>query len=219
MTDLKFSRHNSQQLPDPTRHSHKNTYKNIPTNQDSKTCTTMDIVYKENKADVMTDGSTASSGTQATRCSARLREKLNKLIQTPATTEAMDINAEELKKHARASQPQTERAETPNPTLGENRAPEVKKPRNNETPPPHVKAKALFIQKHTDKMHNDTAMEEQYKAEQEIHPTLKELTAVDEDDFEEITEKEQENNQTAKVSTMRKQPESETIAQPTEQDI
>jgi len=113
------------------------------------------------------------SGTQATRCSARLREKLNKLIQTLATTEAMDINAEELKKCARVSQPQTKWAETPNPTAGDNQAPEVKKPRNDKTPPPQVQVKALFIQRHTNKIQNDTVMAELNEATQETHPTLK----------------------------------------------
>jgi len=105
MTDMKFSHCNSRQLPDPTRHSHKNTYKNIPTNQDSETCATMDIVYEENEADAMTNGSMASSGMQATRSSACLREKLHELMQTPAMAKAMDIDMEELKKRARASQP------------------------------------------------------------------------------------------------------------------
>jgi len=47
----------------------------------------------------MTDGSMASSGTQAKRTSAHLAEKLQKLLQAPSMTEIMDINAKELKKH------------------------------------------------------------------------------------------------------------------------
>jgi len=62
------------------------------------------------------------------------------------------------------------------------------------------------------------AMEE-HEAVQETHLMLKELTAISEDNFEEITEKEDENNKTAKVRETRKQPESKTIAQPMEQDI
>jgi len=88
-------------------------------------------------------------------------------------TEAMDIDVEELKKCARASQPQTEWAETPTPTTGYNWAPEVKKLRNDKMPPPHVKSKALFIQRHTDKTHNDKVMAELDEAAQETHPTLK----------------------------------------------
>jgi len=176
----------------------------------------MGIVYKENETDAMTDGSTASAGMQATCCSVCLREKLNKLIQTLAMTEAMDIDTEELKKCTRAFQPQTKWAETPNPTAGDNRAPKVK--RNNKVPPPNVKAKALFIQRHTNKIHNDMASAELDEAAQETHPTLKELTEVDEDDINRIMEQPADTNNTVEVTEAMKQQEGGTIAQSTEQD-
>jgi len=110
----------------------------------------------------------------------------------------MDIDAEELKKCARVSQPQTKRAETPTPTAGDNRAPEVKKPRNNKTPPPHVKVKALFIQRHIDREHNDTDMAELYEVAPETHPTLKELIEGDEDDLQGIMEQPDDTNKTAR---------------------
>jgi len=98
MTDVQLPRHNSWHLPDPTRRSHKNTYKNTPTNKDSKPCTTMDVVYEEMDADAMTDGSTASASTVSTRHLARLKEKLKKLLQAPATSNVhMEIDEEELK--------------------------------------------------------------------------------------------------------------------------
>jgi len=73
----------------------------------------MDIVYKETDTNAMTNGSMASSGTHATRSSARLAEKLKKLLQALALTEAMDIDAEELKKCAHMPQMCTNQALTP----------------------------------------------------------------------------------------------------------
>jgi len=132
--------------------------------------------------------------------------------------EAMDIDADELKKCARTSQLLTKQATTLNHTTGENQAPKVKKSCNNEMPPPHIKAKALFIKKHTDKMQNDMVMEEQYEVTQETHLMLQELTAVNEDDFEERPEKQDDTNKTAEGSEMMKKPASATQAQITEKD-
>jgi len=114
MTNLHFPHRISRQLPDPTRRSHTNTYKKAPTNKDSKPCTTMlDIVYEENNADVMTNGSMVSSSTQATQSSACLAEKLKKLMQAPAMTEAMDLEEEERQKCARTPQIGADRVLTP----------------------------------------------------------------------------------------------------------
>ncbi len=144
MTDLQLSHHNSRHLPSPTRRSHKDTYKNIPNNEDAEPCATMEVVYEETDPDVMTNGSTASSSTVATRHLARLKEKLEKLLQAPSTNSNMEIDEEELKKRARTPNMHDGRASTPTTAI-EFTKPEGKKSRNDETPPPHVKAKALFI--------------------------------------------------------------------------
>ncbi len=144
MTDVQLSRRNSRHLPDPTRCSHKNTYKNTPNNKDSEPCATMEAVYEETDPDAMTDGSTTSSGTVATRHSARLKEKLEKLLQAPSTSTNMEIDEEELRKRARTPSMRVDRSSMPTAAI-EFATPEVKKSRNDETLPPHVKAKALFI--------------------------------------------------------------------------
>jgi len=101
MTDMQLSCRNSRHLPDPTCRSHKDTYKNIPNNEDAEPCATMEVVYEEMDPDAMTNGSTASSGTVATQHLARLKEKLEKLLQAPSTNSNMEIDKEELKKRAR----------------------------------------------------------------------------------------------------------------------
>jgi len=73
----------------------------------------LDIVYEETNADVMTNGSMVSSSTQATRSSARLAEKLKKLMQAPAMTEAMDLEEEERQKCAHTPQIGANRVLTP----------------------------------------------------------------------------------------------------------
>jgi len=74
----------------------------------------------------------------------RLMEKLEKLLQAPSTSINMEIDEKELKKHARTPNMHDSRASMPTVAI-EFTKPEGKKSCNDETPPPHVKAKALFI--------------------------------------------------------------------------
>jgi len=81
----------------------------------------------------------------------------------------MEIDKEELKKHAHRPQMHMDQASTPNMTI-EGTAPEVKKLLNDETPPLHVKAKALFLaQKVAEK--EDTIMMEASEQKKKHHMT------------------------------------------------
>jgi len=61
----------------------------------------MEVEYEDTDPDAMTDGSMASSGTVATQHSARLKEKLERLLQAPPTSTNMEIDNKELRKRAR----------------------------------------------------------------------------------------------------------------------
>jgi len=118
----------------------------------------MDIVYEEMDADAMTNSSMALSGTLAMHSLAYLREKLQKLMQAPQTSNNMEIDKEELKKHACILQMCANQASTPN-TMIKGTAPEVKKSCNNETPPLQVKEKVLFLAQKASKKEDATMTE------------------------------------------------------------
>jgi len=73
----------------------------------------MDIIHEETDTDAMTDGSTALSSTVSTCHSARLKEKLEKLLQAPSTSINMEIDEEELRKRTRTPNMRADRASTP----------------------------------------------------------------------------------------------------------
>ncbi len=87
----------------------------------------------------------------------------------------MEIDEEELRKRARTPSMRIDRSSTPTAAI-EFATPEVKKSRNDETPPPHVKAKALFIAQKTAEKENTTTTgtSMQVKEHNKAHQAAKE---------------------------------------------
>jgi len=127
-------------------------------NNVSKVRTSMTPVNKEMADKVMTEVATPTASTNPMRTSAQLAEKLKKLMQSMDTNgnkeDTMEIDEEEQCKRTRAAQ-------SPNsPSAAE--SPEIKKLRNDKTPTPHAKTKALFTTpstrtSKTDNQHNCNA--------------------------------------------------------------
>jgi len=116
----------------------------------------------------MTEAATPMPGMNPTRTSARLAEKLKKLMQSMETNgykdDMMEMDEEEQRKQTCAVQSPVNLMKVAPNSLSAAPSPEVKKSRNDETPTAHTKAKALFaphsIHRHTkqtDEQHNHDA--------------------------------------------------------------
>jgi len=118
----------------------------------------------------MTEAAMPTPGMNPTRTSARLAEKLKKLMQSMETNgykdDMMEMDEEEQRKQTCAVQSPDLMKVAPN-SLSAAPSPEVKKSRNDETPTAHTKAKALFHTPSTGTqnklMSNTTAMPEPSK--------------------------------------------------------
>jgi len=96
----------------------------------------------------MTEAATPTPGMNPTRTSARLAEKLKKLMQSMETNgykdDMMEMDEEEQRKQTCAVQSPVNLMKVAPNSLSAAPSPEVKKSRNDETPTAHTKAKALF---------------------------------------------------------------------------
>jgi len=117
-------------------------------NEGSQLQTNRTPINEEMEDEEMTEVAMPMAGMNPTRTSARLAEKLKKLMQSTDTNgnkdDMMEINEEEQRKHTHAIQlPVDLTKETPNsPSAAP--SPGIKKSRNDKTPTPHANAKALF---------------------------------------------------------------------------
>jgi len=123
----------------------KNTYPHHLMNEGSQVQTNMTPINEEMEDEEMTEVAMPMAGMNPTRTSARLAEKLKKLMQSTDTNgnkdDMMEINEEEQRKQTHAIQlPVDLTKETPNsPSAAP--SPGIKKFRNDKTPTSHAKAK------------------------------------------------------------------------------
>jgi len=136
-------------------------------NDGAKAQTNMKPVNKETKDEVMTEVAIPMAGMNPMRTSAQLAEKLKKLMQSMETNgnkdDMMEIDKEEQRKQTCVVQLPVDLTKVAPNSPSAAPSLEVKKSRNNKTPMPHAKAKALFntLNKHikqTDEQHNHNAL-------------------------------------------------------------
>ncbi len=162
MTTGDLSRQIYLSTPNPQQNQQELSTHKHPRNINRKNTDKMEAVYEEPEDETMEDGSLDSSGMTPMQHSARLAAKLEKLWQTDQTIDLrqnqMEIDTEEQKKRARAITPGANKLDIAKPDQKTN-APEIKKLRNDETPPRQLARKAKAHEAGTTHMDTETAEE------------------------------------------------------------
>ena len=162
MTTGNLSRQIPLSTPNPQQNHQALTTHKHPMNDNWKNKVKMEAVYEEPDDETMEDGSLNSASTTPTRHSARLAAKLEKLRQTDQTLELhqmpMAMDTEEQKKRARAITPGANKLDIAKQDQ-KTTAPEIKKLRNDETPPCQIARKAKAQEVGMTNMDTETAEE------------------------------------------------------------
>jgi len=135
---------------DPPIYSNHSIRNLKPTNRNIQTGTKMvndNESYETSKSETE---STTATRTMGTRSSARLAEKLKKLMDTPTSSDGEPMESEQDDQKKRTRTPATQPHPQPRYQVNPNKTPslEAKRSRNGATPPPAATAKALLNTKY-----------------------------------------------------------------------